>query len=261
MPWSRWLPFDATLVINTRAGWAIPFNSVSDFDLPACTSTRPAGSTTSCLEFVQDFGAQADGLSNIDDDLELTLSERYFLGGLGYFQLRGFKQRSVGPRRSVLVARTTGSGNPFDATTTFAPGEVAFNSFGFAGVDGDNATSATCTFGPAWCNSITDKQDDDFEDLDLADVIGGNKMFLLNLELQFPISEELGLTGIAFLDMGNAFAENDGFNPADLRFGAGLGVNWFSPFGPIMVILGIPLDKLDDEDAAVFEFSMGGSQF
>ena len=60
---------------------------------------------------------------------------------------------------------------------------------------------------------------------------------------------------------GNAFAENDGFNPADLRFGAGLGVNWFSPFGPIMVILGIPLDKLDDEDASVFEFSMGGSQF
>ncbi len=258
MPWSRWLPFDATLVINTRAGWAIPFNSVSDFDLPACTST-PGPGGVSCADFVAGFGAQADGLSTIDDDLELTLSERYFLGGLGSFQLRGFKQRSVGPRRSVLLART--SGIPFDAATAFAPGEVAFNAFGFADEDGDPATPATCSFGSGGCNSIGDTDDDDFEDLDLADVIGGNKMFLLNLELQFPISEELGLTGIAFLDMGNAFAENDGFNPADLRFGAGLGVNWFSPFGPIMVILGIPLDKLDDEDAAVFEFSMGGSQF
>ncbi|MEE8314189.1 MAG: outer membrane protein assembly factor BamA [Myxococcota bacterium] len=252
IPWSRWLPFDATVVINTRAGWAIPFNSVSDFDLPACTST-PGSGGVSCADFVAGFGAQADGLSNIDDDLELTLSERYFLGGLGAFQLRGFKQRSVGPRRSVLNARR--SAEPFvdPIGTAFAPGDVAFNVAG-------RTAGGGCALGTG-CNSIGDTDDDDFEDLDLADVIGGNKMFLLNLELQFPISEELGLTGIAFLDMGNAFAENDGFNPADLRFGAGLGVNWFSPFGPIMVILGIPLDKLDDEDAAVFEFSMGGSQF
>ncbi len=119
--------------------------------------------------------------------------------------------------------------------------------------------SATCTIGE--CNSIDDEDLDDFEDLDLADVIGGNKMFLLNVELQFPISEELGLTGIAFLDMGNAFAENEGFNPADLRFGTGLGVQWFSPFGPVMVILGVPLNGEEDEDSVVFEFSMGGSQF
>jgi len=38
-------------------------------------------------------------------------------------------------------------------------------------------------------------------------------------------------------------------------------VQWFSPFGPIMLILGIPLDPLDDEEGSVFEFSFGGSQF
>jgi outer membrane protein insertion porin family len=245
-PWERWVPAGSTIMINSRIGWVIPFNDVSDFDLPPCTALVAPGSTSGCQDFLATFGSQAQALSNIDDDLELTLTERYFMGGLGSLQLRGFKQRSVGPRRSVLVARQRN-----DAGEVFATGERAFHPFGAT-------TGGGCTV--ADCNRIDDKDDDDFEDLDLADVIGGNKMFLLNLELQFPISEELGLNGIVFLDLGNAFAENEGFNPADLRFGAGFGVQWFSPFGPIMVILGIPLDALDDEDSAVFEFSMGGSQ-
>ena len=41
-------------------------------------------------------------LTQIDTDLKLPLTERYFLGGLGQFQLRGFKARSVGPRRPIL---------------------------------------------------------------------------------------------------------------------------------------------------------------
>jgi len=92
-------------------------------------------------------------------------------------------------------------------------------------------------------------------------VIGGNKMLLLNLELEFPISTDLGLKGFFFLDMGNAFAENESISVGDLRYGTGAGVHWFSPFGPITLVLGIPIDRLDDEDASVFEFSMGGSNF
>ena len=41
-------------------------------------------------------------LEDVDDELTLPLTERYFLGGLGQFQLRGFKARSVGPRRAIL---------------------------------------------------------------------------------------------------------------------------------------------------------------
>jgi outer membrane protein insertion porin family len=92
-------------------------------------------------------------------------------------------------------------------------------------------------------------------------VIGGNKFLLLNFELQFPISEDLGLMGLVFFDMGNAFAEHDTIDPADFRFGTGVGAQWFSPFGPILVQLGFPLDRLEDEDGSVFEFSMGGSVY
>ena len=94
-----------------------------------------------------------------------------------------------------------------------------------------------------------------------TDVIGGNSMALVNLELQFPISEEMGLSGLVFLDMGNSFAEDDFINPADFRVGTGAGIQWFSPFGPILVVLGVPLDPYEDEDGTVFEFSLGGQNY
>ena len=85
-------------------------------------------------------------------------------------------------------------------------------------------------------------------------------MALVNLELQFPISEEMGLSGMVFLDMGNAFAENDFINPADFRFGTGVGIQWFSPFGPILVVLGFPLDPYEDEDALGLRILARGSE-
>jgi outer membrane protein insertion porin family len=66
--------------------------------------------------------------------------------------------------------------------------------------------------------------------------------------------------GILFFDMGNAFAEDDFlFDVAEWRFGTGVGVLWFSPFGPLEAFVGFPLDKLSVEDSITFEFSVGGS--
>ncbi|MBW2361499.1 MAG: BamA/TamA family outer membrane protein, partial [Deltaproteobacteria bacterium] len=111
------------------------------------------------------------------------------------------------------------------------------------------------------CNEIDD--DDDFDDYDETDVIGGNKFISATLEYRFPISETLGLQGLAFFDMGNAFAEGDNlFDVADWRYGTGVGLQWFSPFGPLAVVLGFPLDAISEvEDSPVFEFSMGGQGF
>jgi outer membrane protein insertion porin family len=177
-------------------------------------------------------------LDQIDDDLELPLTERYFLGGLGTYQLRGFKARSVGPRRSVL---------------TSTPGNVLFTPVG-------RDLTGTCTRADGECNSLDDQDIDDFEDLDETDVIGGNTFLAFSGEYRFPISEALGLVGILFFDMGNAFSENE--NPLDVglwRYGTGFGALWFSPFGPLQAFVGFPLDKLEVEDALVFEFSVGGA--
>ena len=245
-----WWPFKdrSSVVLGLRAGYTLPFNDLSDFDLgntveaPTC---RPGSMGETCT------------LNLIDDDIELPLSERYFLGGLGTFQLRGFKARTVGPRRPILYDVTGGG-----ATNAQGP---------FAAV-GRRSDTGACDDVPGGlglqgnlngkCNSINDTDIDDFDDIEETDVIGGNKFLSIATEYRFPISEALGLVGIAFFDTGNAFAENESLWDVDLwRFGTGMGVQWFSPFGPLQAFVGFPLDPLDDgvEDSPVFEFSVGGA--
>jgi outer membrane protein insertion porin family len=231
LPLRGFLPFESTFVVNSRVGYALPLNDLSDFDLPDCDAACQLALTG--LD-----PAKYGHITQLDDDLELPLSERYFLGGIGAFQVRGFRQRSLGPRRPLL--------RPFTASGIFVPSDCNI----------DQVTNAPTRR----CNDIEEGDVDEL-DLDFTDVIGGNKMALLNFELQFPISEELGLTGLVFFDMGNAFAEDESINPADFRIGTGVGAIWFSPFGPILVQLGFPLDALEDEDGTVFEFTVGGSQF
>jgi len=241
IPVGRWLPFEATFVFNSRVGYAEPWNVIGDYDLPSCPQ-EPCSTGFDQVRF----------LTQIDTDLELPLTERYFLGGLGAFQVRGFKQRSLGPRRTIL------------GTQQNSLGEILFAPYGRVILDPDGPIGpiqpGDCLL-LAGCNSIDDREIDDFVDLDATDVIGGNAMALVNLELQFPISEEMGLSGLVFFDMGNAFAENDTINPADFRLGTGAGIQWFSPFGPILVVLGFPLDPYEDEDTSVFEFSLGGQTY
>jgi outer membrane protein assembly factor BamA len=68
--------------------------------------------------------------------------------------------------------------------------------------------------------------------------------------------------GILFFDTGNAFDETQSIlDFEEWRQGVGAGVLWFSPFGPLQVFLGVPVDKLEGEDSTAFEFSVGGQGF
>jgi outer membrane protein insertion porin family len=238
-----WVPFreKSAWLIGGRIGYTLPMNDLSDWDIPG-------------FEGDLSLFDQTLPLDQIDEDLELPLSERYFLGGLGSFQLRGFKARSVGPRRAVLQA-------PIETTTgtLFVPVGRAW----FSGVCADDELH------PGFegdqdgkCNDIDDEDIDDFEDLDETDVIGGNKFASITVEYRFPIAENLGLMGILFLDTGNAFDETQSIlDFGEWRQGTGFGVLWFSPFGPLQAFIGMPLDKLEVEDAVAFEFSVGGQGF
>jgi outer membrane protein insertion porin family len=87
-----------------------------------------------------------------------------------------------------------------------------------------------------------------------TDVIGGEKALVLNTEILFPIMEQYGIRGVAFFDMGNAFQD---FSFGDLRKSVGAGVRWMSPFGPLRVELGFPLNKKPDDETSVLGFSIG----
>ena len=77
----------------------------------------------------------------------------------------------------------------------------------------------------------------------------------MNVELLFPIMEQYGLRGVAFFDMGNAFT--NGINFGDMRRSVGAGARWMSPFGPLRVELGFPLNKKPGDETSVLGFSIG----
>lgn len=121
---------------------------------------------------------------------DLPLFERYFPGGMN--SVRGFKERSLGPREG-------------------------------------------------------------------SDAVGGDKQAVLNAELLFPIMEQYGLRGVAFFDMGQAFKKSDSFfDLGEFRRSIGVGGRWLSPFGPLRVELGFPLNKKSGDDTSVVGFSLGG---
>ena len=85
--------------------------------------------------------------------------------------------------------------------------------------------------------------------------IGAKKMVVFNTELIFPISREIGLKGALFFDVGKGFDKWSQITP--LRFGAGPGVRWYSPFGPIHIDLGFNLNPKKGEKGHVIEFTAG----
>lgn len=249
----RWLFDRSSFVLSTRIGYAYSFNTLGDYEFQGLDGATP------CDNGACDNAAPID---EIDESLTLPLTERYFLGGIGAFQLRGYKARTLGPRRAILYRA-----NPFRPSggKVFAPlGRLLDENAGTAVCRDElpsNNTLGINTQGDrdGKCNDINDKKIKDFEDLDETDVIGGNKFVLANLEYRFPISEEVGLQALFFVDGGNAYGEGETlFDVTDWRYAYGGGLLWFSPFGPLQVVLGFPIDPLSVEKSPVFEFSVGG---
>ena len=85
--------------------------------------------------------------------------------------------------------------------------------------------------------------------------IGAKKMFVLNTEWTFTLSREIGLKGALFFDVGKGFDKIKDITP--LKFAAGPGIRWFSPFGPIHIDIGFNLRPQKGEKAHVIDFTAG----
>lgn len=88
------------------------------------------------------------------------------------------------------------------------------------------------------------------------DYFGGNKAAYFNAEYLFPIFKELGLKGVLFYDLGNAWSEDEDYL-TDLRSSVGGGIRWFSPMGPLRLEWGYNLDPKEAEPQSDFQFSIG----
>lgn len=70
-----------------------------------------------------------------------------------------------------------------------------------------------------------------------GEVVGGKHKLSMSVEYDFPLSESWKLA--VFADSGNAF---NAFDDYELKTGAGLGIRWLSPIGPIRLDIASALD-------------------
>ena len=84
--------------------------------------------------------------------------------------------------------------------------------------------------------------------------VGGEKTFSNNLELSFPLIPKAKMRMVAFVDYG--FIGDDQIDEIS-RGGYGLGIEWFSPVGPIQLMFANPIGEEEGDKIGHFEFSMG----
>ena len=109
----------------------------------------------------------------------------------------------------------------------------------------------------------------DFNGDDFA--LGGTKRLLGNAELFVPIpglSDSSQFRLSAFFDAGNVFASDESYSLGDLKYSTGIGISWYSPFGPLKLVFAKALnpEERDDprnniykDDTEVLQFQFGQS--
>jgi outer membrane protein insertion porin family len=96
-----------------------------------------------------------------------------------------------------------------------------------------------------------------------GDAVGGKWIYRGSTEVTFPIGlpAELGVRGKLFADAGSlGDADSDIGNILDtgaLRASIGTGINWSSPFGPLSVDLGFPINKESFDKKELLRFNFG----
>ena len=98
--------------------------------------------------------------------------------------------------------------------------------------------------------------------LDGTDHIGGNYSAAINFEANLPnlLPESSNADVGFFLDFGNVWGVDysDTVNESnEIRSAAGIGVNWFTPIGPMNFTLAQPITKASSDKTETFQFSIG----
>ncbi len=89
------------------------------------------------------------------------------------------------------------------------------------------------------------------------DPLGGISQFETSLESRLRLSDSLG--AVAFLDGGMVYDDPAANVLSDLLWGAGLGLRFYTPIGPVRADLAMPLDRRDNDSAWQAYISIGQS--
>ena len=89
---------------------------------------------------------------------------------------------------------------------------------------------------------------------------GGTTKLVISSEVLFPVpglknNESIRLG--AFFDGGGVWDQGEDISIGEMRFSAGLSALWLSPFGPLNISLGVPLNSDSKDKDETFQFGMG----
>jgi outer membrane protein insertion porin family len=97
---------------------------------------------------------------------------------------------------------------------------------------------------------------------DGKDFIGGNYVSAVNVSTNLPqiLEENQNIDFLMFLDAGNVWGvDYDSSIPDNnkIRSSVGIGVDWFTPIGPLNFSLAQPITKSDTDSTETFRFNLG----
>ena len=210
------------------------------------------------LDFITEFGERSDTLrTNVsfarDTRDSLTWPTKGWLNELGfevgvppgdlkYYRVNYQSQWFYTPDKlSWLTIMLNGEAGYADG---YGGKPLPFFKNFYAGGVGSVRGFETATLGPRDTN---------------GDVLGGNRRFIGNLELLFPMPgyKEKNVRLAGFMDFGNVWGADEKIKGGDIRVGAGLAVSWDSPVGPLRFSFGAPIRKKPGDKIERFQFQLG----
>jgi outer membrane protein insertion porin family len=93
-----------------------------------------------------------------------------------------------------------------------------------------------------------------------GNTLGGNRKLVGSAELLFPVpgaGQDKSLRLSAFVDAGQVWGEFEKAALGDLRYSAGLGLSWSSPFGPLRISFAQPLNDKAGDRIQRLQFTFG----
>lgn len=89
------------------------------------------------------------------------------------------------------------------------------------------------------------------------DPLGGRSYQIVNLEARFKVSEHIGI--VPFLDGGMVYKDEFPKIIGDMDWGAGLGLRYYTPIGPVRLDVAVPLRQIEGDPPVQVYISIGQS--
>jgi translocation and assembly module TamA len=88
-------------------------------------------------------------------------------------------------------------------------------------------------------------------------VVGGRSYFAASAELRARVTDQIGI--VPFVDVGSAFDSTFPDFSEEMQVGAGLGLRYYTPLGPIRFDVAVPVNRRPGDPSAAFYVGIGQS--